>query len=55
MRALITPSFIVVASTIQQGNIDQWSYIWGNKEFTTKQAYNALIGVQVVPQHFKWI
>jgi hypothetical protein len=30
--------------TIQQGNIDQWSYIWGNKEFTTKQAYKALIG-----------
>jgi hypothetical protein len=41
--------------TIQQGNIDQWSYIWGNKDFTTKQAYKALIGVQVVPQHFKWI
>jgi hypothetical protein len=31
--------------TIQQDNIDQWSYIWGNKEFTTKQAYKALIGV----------
>jgi hypothetical protein len=23
-------------NTIQQGNIDQWSYIWGGKEFTTK-------------------
>jgi hypothetical protein len=42
-------------NTIQQGNFDQWSYIWGGKEFTTKQAYKALIGIQVVPQHFKWI
>jgi hypothetical protein len=24
-------------STIQQGNIDKWSYIWGGTEFTTKK------------------
>jgi hypothetical protein len=28
----------------QQGDIDSWSYIWGSKEFTTKQAYKALMG-----------
>jgi hypothetical protein len=44
-----------IMHTLQQRNIDQWSYIWGGTEFTTKQAYKALIGLQVVPQHFKWI
>jgi hypothetical protein len=39
----------------QQGNIDSWSYIWGSKDFTTKQAYKALMGSQIVPVHFNWL
>jgi hypothetical protein len=44
-----------IISTFQQGNIDSWSYIWGSKEFTTKQAYKALMGTQIVPVHFNWL
>jgi hypothetical protein len=41
--------------SIQEGNIDTWSYIWGSSIFSTKQAYKDLIGHQTVPPQFKWI
>jgi hypothetical protein len=40
---------------MQAGNIDSWSYIWGNDAFTVKKAYMTLIGYQPAPPHFNWI
>jgi hypothetical protein len=40
---------------MQIGNMDVWSYIWGNNVFTVKQAYKALIGHQPAPPHFNWL
>jgi hypothetical protein len=40
---------------MQSGNMDNWSYIWGNANFTVKKAYMALVGVELAPDQFKWI
>jgi hypothetical protein len=34
---------------------DTWSYIWGNANFSSANAYKALIGIKQVPPHFSWI
>jgi hypothetical protein len=39
-----------------QGNSkDEWSYIWGNNTFSTKKAYNLMMGHQSTPDHFSWV
>jgi hypothetical protein len=39
----------------QSGNKDEWTYIWGNNKFSTKNAYKAMIGSIIVPPHFNWL
>lgn len=34
---------------------DSSSYIWGSERFSSRQAYNIMIGVKIVPPHFQWI
>jgi hypothetical protein len=49
---------IICASTaqkIQEGNIDSWTYIWGNDSFSPKKAYKVLIGYQPTIPHFSWL
>jgi hypothetical protein len=49
---------IICASTaqkIQEGNIDSWTYIWGNDSFSPKTAYKVLIGYQPTIPHFSWL
>jgi hypothetical protein len=41
--------------TAHAENKDSWSYIWGNSEFTTKNAYNVMIGQRHMPEIFSWI
>jgi hypothetical protein len=41
--------------TAQAGNKDSWSYIWRNSQFTTKNAYNVMIGQRHTPEIFSWI
>jgi hypothetical protein len=33
---------------------DKWKYIWSNENFSTKKAYNHLIGSQGVHPAFRW-
>jgi hypothetical protein len=40
---------------IQEGNIDNLSYTWGNANGTSKRAYKVLISYQLAPPHFNWI
>lgn len=35
--------------------LDQWSYIWGNNQFTSRRAYKVLIGSSQVHQVYKWL
>jgi hypothetical protein len=39
-------------TVIQEGNSDNWSYIWGNAEFSSKKAYQAMIGSSPAPKIF---
>jgi hypothetical protein len=41
--------------SIQHGNLDSWSYIWGSDTFSTKKAYLLMNGEQQTPPHFSWI
>jgi hypothetical protein len=43
---------VTVGQRIQMGDQDTWTYIWGNNSFSSKKAYNVLIGVQPVPDLF---
>ena len=43
------------ASGLDINNTDEWSYIWGSKDFSVKKAYNVLIGHQLAPPQFNWI
>jgi hypothetical protein len=38
--------------TMQAGNTDNWSYIWGSDTFTVKNTYKTLIGTEIAPAHF---
>jgi hypothetical protein len=38
--------------TAQVRNKDSWRYIWGNNQFSTKNAYNVLIGQRHTPEIF---
>ena len=40
---------------MELGNKDQWTYIWGNANFSSKKAYNILVGVNPTIPHFGWI
>ena len=40
---------------IQEGEKDQWSYIWGSASFSTSKAYKVMIGSQPVLPHFSLI
>jgi hypothetical protein len=37
---------------VQEGNLDNWSYIWGNAEFSSQKAYQAMIGFSPAPKIF---
>jgi hypothetical protein len=39
-------------TVVQEGNSDTWSYIWGNAEFSSKKAYQAMIGFSPAPKIF---
>ena len=39
----------------QQGSIDQWTYIWGNGNFSSVQAYKYSSGFTQVHPIFKWL
>jgi hypothetical protein len=41
--------------SLQDGNLDSWSYFWGSETFSTKKAYNFMIDQQQTPPHFSWI
>jgi hypothetical protein len=34
---------------------DNWTYIWGSSEFSTKKAYSMMMGSQEVIPHFSWV
>jgi hypothetical protein len=42
-------------SSIQRGNLDSWSYIWGSDTYSAKKAYLLMNGEQQTPPHFSWI
>jgi hypothetical protein len=44
-----------VQNRIQQGEMDSWSYIWGNGKFSSQKAYKVMMGFQPAPPHFSWI
>jgi hypothetical protein len=39
----------------REANEDTWTYIWGSGIFTSKQAYDQIIGHNQVPALFQWI
>ena len=39
----------------QEGSKDLWTYIWGNSEFSSNKACNAMVGYQATLTHFNWI
>jgi hypothetical protein len=39
----------------QDGSKDSWFYIWNSDEFSSKNAYKALIGWQPSAPHFSWV
>ena len=40
---------------MENGEMDEWSYIWGNSNFSTQKAYKVMIGHHPTPPHFTWI
>ncbi|WVZ78801.1 hypothetical protein U9M48_026452, partial [Paspalum notatum var. saurae] len=42
-------------SVILTDDLDEWMYRWGTKEFSTKKAYNLLIGSRQVHVSFGWL
>ena len=44
-----------VKQTSEFATNDVWTYIWGTEIFSTKKAYNVLIGVQHASPQFAWI
>jgi hypothetical protein len=38
--------------TMQAGNANIWSYIWGSDTFIVKNAYMTLIGTEIAPVNF---
>ena len=40
---------------MERGDHDSWSYIWGSSDFSSKKAYNALVGFQPTIPHFSTI
>jgi hypothetical protein len=46
----------VLLQSFQASDIsDSWSYIWGSKSFSSRKAYNHLIGSQAVHPTIKWL
>jgi hypothetical protein len=39
-------------TVVQEGNYDNWSYIWGNADFSSQKAYKAMIGFSATPKIF---
>jgi hypothetical protein len=47
---------ILLQTLPSMGEIDVWSYIWGNKvEYSVKKAYSHLMGSNHVHPAFRWI
>jgi hypothetical protein len=46
--------FLLTSQQQLQGP-DNWHYIWGNSEFSSKKAYKHLRGRTFAPHIFKWI
>ena len=44
-----------VKQTSEPVQHDVWTYIWGNDSFSSKKAYNVLIGTQQGSPQFNWI
>lgn len=34
---------------------DQWTYVWGNNTFSSKQAYKTIAGIREAPWPFTWL
>jgi hypothetical protein len=39
----------------ERNNFDCWTYIWGSGIFTSKQAYNNMMGHAQAPPPFQWL
>jgi hypothetical protein len=46
---------IFLLSLQLSGENDGWSYIWGNNQYSSQNAYKYLIGASWVHPTFKWI
>ena len=44
-----------VKNSMVRDQHDVWTYIWGNNSFSSKRAYNVLIGFQQASAQFSWI
>jgi hypothetical protein len=42
-------------TAVQDENLDNWSYIWGNAELSSQKAYKAMIGFSPAPKIFTFL
>jgi hypothetical protein len=46
---------ILISNRLTVGDLDLWSYSWGNAKFSTAKAYKALVGSRPTHPAFLWI
>jgi hypothetical protein len=46
---------MIIQSLPEDGQLDQWSYIWGNSTYSISKVYNHLLGQEHVHPAFRWI
>jgi hypothetical protein len=46
---------MILQTLSEEGQLDQWSYIWGNNTYSVSKVYNHLLGQEYVHATFRWI
>jgi len=52
---IVIDSYCVTYHRNNAGRKDQWTYIWGNHNFSAAKAYKVMLGYKGVPPHFNWV
>lgn len=47
--------FLIQGLSVNQSLEDQWSYIWGSPDYSSKKAYKQLMGTTPISPVFKWM
>jgi hypothetical protein len=46
---------MILQALPEEGELDQWPYIWGNSTYSVSKVYNHLLAQEYVHRAFRWI